>query len=168
MKKAFNAIVAAVLVLTGLPGLSFAAPIVRPTITGDLIGKYKARIYVYDTGMPIFLDLSARKRDYERGDVYENGSIVRYVEVWRSDFSEPGNTNDPRRMESALDLYVLKGTDYVGTLNCTLEYTPVLDTWKIVKTTFRPAPDVGIFTRGDDRSSRKTEPKEELIMYRKK
>ncbi len=167
MKKVLCALIAAVL-LGGLPGVSSAAPIVRPTITGDLIGRYKARIYVYDTNMPIFLDLSARKGDYERGGVYENGSIVRYEEVWRSDFSSPGGSDDPRRMESALDLYVLKGSDYVGTLNCVLEYTPLSDSWKIVETTFSPAPDVGIFTRGDAGRHRKAEPKEELIMYRGK
>lgn len=151
MKKVFYRLAAGVLFWIVLTGLSsaFAAEIVQPTITGDLIGQYKARVFVYDTGMPIFLDLSARKADYEPDHPYKNGSIIRYVEVWRSDFTALGGEQDPRRRRSELELYILNGTQHVGTLDCLLEYSRGLGAWKIVETSFTPASDVALFTRGD-------------------
>jgi hypothetical protein len=112
-----------------------------PTIKGKFFDKYRAEVFVQETGARALIDLSSRKANYNRRRVYHEstGTLRTPITVWEDRHSslEPVDVDGDGlyELKGVVDLVGVTRTDRIAYVEFTLQYDEgtwhVLDSWVV-------------------------------------
>ena len=118
-------------------------------VSGNYLGRYLANIRIADTNTNVTLDVSSRKAFYEKQGVYgAKGEIKRTVAVGVTRYEKisigPKGVDGVSMLVAQMGVYGWDDSDRLATVECTLKYDRLFDSWKVADAQVIPEPDIKV------------------------
>lgn len=133
----------------------YSGAMARTILTGEFIGKHRATLHIFDTGLSAVLDLSGRKELYRKEGVFDSkGRIIRPIAISAERFEtvklgEP-DSRGIYTLDTTIELFGVNADDHIATVECTMMYNIDFEAWRLVGSKLIPAEGIKIMPQREE------------------